>query len=246
MGSRLPKPPEVAVPEEPTPLHLSTRELARAVDRINCGVMARDRDSRILYANDRLHRWLGYEREELVGKPVSSLVPEELREVLAIEMESIQSGDERARLNVLQRKDCTTFPVIVLPHPMRDENDEYDGSIVLFIDLGTVQTAKPLGIAAQGDVRSTLGRIALELQSITLSAELPTSRVPLHHPDLSELSPRETEVLGQLVGGSRVPAIAEQLHISQHTVRNHLKSIYRKAGVQGQSDLIQWVRSLGE
>jgi PAS domain S-box-containing protein len=235
------------VPDEPTPLHLSTRELAKAVDRLNCGVMARDRESRILYANDRLCRWLGYGRDELLGKPVSSLVPEELRDVLALEMESIQGGDERARLNVLQRKDCTTFPVIVLPHPMRDEHEEYEGSIVLFIDLGTVQTAKPLGMAPQGDVRSTLGRIALELQSITLSAELPSAgHVPLHHPNLSDLSPRETEVLGQLVGGFRVPAIAEQLHISQHTVRNHLKSIYGKTGVQGQSELIQWVRSLGE
>ena len=77
------------------------------------------------------------------------------------------------------------------------------------------------------------------------SAELPGgAQIPLNHPDLAELSPREVEVLGKLAGGSRVPSIATELHISQHTVRNHLKSIYRKAGVQGQSELIEWVRAL--
>lgn len=232
--------------DAPTPLHLSTQELARAVDRINCGVMARSPDATILYANDRLHQWLGYEDNELLGKKVLTLVPEEVRELLTTELESIEAGDERARLNVLRRKDGTTFPVIVLPHPEFDDEGKYAGSITIFVDLGTVQTAKPLGMAPQGDVRSTLGRIALELQSITLTADLPASaHLPLQHPSLSDLSPRETEVLTELMSSYRVPAIAERLHISQHTVRNHLKSIYRKAGVQGQAELVEWVHSLG-
>jgi PAS domain S-box-containing protein len=237
----------VAVTADPTPLHLNTRELARAIDRVNCGVMARSPAGTIVYANDRLHQWLRWDRDELVGQQVGTMVPEELRELLATEMISIQEGDERARLNVLRRKDGTTFPVIVLPHPMYDSCGEYEGSIVLFIDLGTVQTAKPLGPAPQDNVRGTLGRIALELQSITLTAELPSATLlPLHHPELAILSPREMEVLTQLMGGHRVPVIAEQLHISQHTVRNHLKAIYRKAGVGSQSELIQWVHALAE
>jgi PAS domain S-box-containing protein len=235
------------VPDAPTHLHLTTHELARAVDRINCGVMARAPDATIVYANDRLHQWLGYPRGALLGEKVWSLVPDEVRELLATELESIEAGDERARLNVLRRKDGTTFPVIVLPHPEFDEDRNYVGSITIFIDLGTVQTAKPLGMASPGDVRSTLGRIALELQSISLTADLTaTSPLPLHHPSLEDLSPREGEVLGELMSGYRVPAIAERLHISQHTVRNHLKSIYRKVGVKGQSELVDWVHSLSD
>lgn len=229
------------------PLHLSSQELARAVDRLSCGVMARDPDTRIVYANDRLHQWLGYERDALVGRRVAELVPDELRELLEVELESIESGDERARLNALKRADGSTFPVVVLPHPEFDEEGKYLGSITLFIDLGAVQTAKPLGTIPPGDARATLGRIALELQSMTLSAELPgAAGLPLHHPGLEDLSPRELEVLGQLMAGYRVPAISKQLHISQHTVRNHLKSIYRKAGVQGQDELVRWVHSLSE
>ncbi len=48
-----------------------------------------------------------------------------------------------------------------------------------------------------------------------------------------------------LAAGDWVPAIAKRLYISPHTVRNHLKSIYRKVGVGTQSQLIERVRSLG-
>jgi DNA-binding CsgD family transcriptional regulator len=41
-----------------------------------------------------------------------------------------------------------------------------------------------------------------------------------------------------------VPQIAEALHISQNTVRNHLKSIFQKIGVSSQAALIRKVRSL--
>jgi DNA-binding CsgD family transcriptional regulator len=52
-------------------------------------------------------------------------------------------------------------------------------------------------------------------------------------------------VLALLMSGARVPAIAKQLFISPNTVRNHLKAIYRKVDVSSQSDLVEWVRSLG-
>lgn len=233
--------------DEPTRLGLSGLELARAIDRVHCGVYSRDVSGRIVYANERLHEWLGYELGRLVGRRVTELVPSEVRDLVAIEMDAVEQGDERARLNVLMRQDGTAFPVIVLPHPIFGDDDSYEGSIVVLVELATVQAAKPVAMAAQTEVRSTLARIALELQSISLTTGLQApGQVPLHHPDLSGLSPREREVLGQLMGGYRVPAIAEQLEISQHTVRNHLKSIYRKAGVQSQAELIQWVRGLGE
>jgi DNA-binding CsgD family transcriptional regulator len=66
----------------------------------------------------------------------------------------------------------------------------------------------------------------------------------LSHPALDGLSPREREVLHHLILGDRVSNIAEQLFISKHTVRNHLKSVYRKTGVNSQAEVIKWVRSL--
>ena len=94
-------------------------------------------------------------------------------------------------------------------------------------------------------LRESIDRIAVELHLLSLTASLPSpAPVLLAHPILKELSPREQEVLMHLVAGERVPAIARQLHISPHTVRNHLKSMYRKLGVSAQSELIQKVRKI--
>jgi DNA-binding CsgD family transcriptional regulator len=113
------------------------------------------------------------------------------------------------------------------------------------IELSTVQTAKPVGVNQSETVRSSLERIALELQTIGLTSTMATqSVVSIDHPDLVSLTDREREVLIHLVAGQRVPAIASDLHISQHTVRNHLKSIYRQLGVSNQSELIERIRSL--
>ena len=59
---------------------------------------------------------------------------------------------------------------------------------------------------------------------------------------LEQLSRREWEILRELNDNHRVPAIAGRLAISQHTVRNHLKAIYRKLGVSSQAELIELTR----
>ena len=51
-------------------------------------------------------------------------------------------------------------------------------------------------------------------------------------------------MLTLLASGDRVQGIAARLYISEHTVRNHLKSIYRKVGVSGQAELVERMREL--
>jgi DNA-binding CsgD family transcriptional regulator len=52
------------------------------------------------------------------------------------------------------------------------------------------------------------------------------------------LSPREQEVLGLLGRGLTTGAMAEELGISPHTVRDHLKHLYRKTGTKGRNELL--------
>ena len=51
------------------------------------------------------------------------------------------------------------------------------------------------------------------------------------------LSLREQEILGLVVEGKRVSTMAERLFLSEHTIRNHLKHVYRKMGVHSASEL---------
>jgi len=55
---------------------------------------------------------------------------------------------------------------------------------------------------------------------------------------LSELTPRENEVLMLLTEGNDNNQISEKLHITTHTVKSHLQSIYRKLDVTNKTELI--------
>jgi PAS domain S-box-containing protein len=220
------------------------RDLASATEQMNCGLIGRDKSGTIVFANKIITGWLGYEADELVGLSLEKMIPEELDERVHEQLRAIEAGDIRARITVAQRKDFTTFPILLIPHRYSGPDGPFFNVI---IELSTVQTAKPVGNTQSETVRSSLERIALELQTIGLSSGMTAPpMVPIDHPDIVSLTDREREVLVHLAAGQRVPAIAAELHISQHTVRNHLKSIYRQLGVGNQSELIERVRSLND
>jgi DNA-binding NarL/FixJ family response regulator len=60
----------------------------------------------------------------------------------------------------------------------------------------------------------------------------------------SPLSQREKQIVSALAAGNDPKTIAQSLDISVHTVRSHLKTIYRKVGVRTQLELV--TRVLGE
>ena len=52
------------------------------------------------------------------------------------------------------------------------------------------------------------------------------------------LSPRETEILTLLARGQAVKEVADELHISPHTVADHIKAIYRKLEVKSRGHAV--------
>lgn len=55
------------------------------------------------------------------------------------------------------------------------------------------------------------------------------------------LSAREREILPYIVRGHRPAYVADLLCISEHTVRTHLRNMYRKLGINSREELIQLV-----
>jgi DNA-binding CsgD family transcriptional regulator len=154
----------------------------------------------------------------------------------------LELGDQRTRLSVFQRKDGRTFPVAVLPQVITTAADDRV-VFALLVDLGEVQTAKPLG-AAHGSLSAELAGIASRLQAMSYRATVTDVGVDrIDQEILDQLSDRERDVLANFMAGSRVAAIADDLFIATNTVRNHLKSIYRKLDVSSQRELIELVRS---
>jgi PAS domain S-box-containing protein len=62
---------------------------------------------------------------------------------------------------------------------------------------------------------------------------------------LSELTPREREVLGLICEGLADAEIAKELAVSRNTVRNQVAAIYGKVNVHRRSALIVWARERG-
>jgi PAS domain S-box-containing protein len=83
-----------------------------------------------------------------------------------------------------------------------------------------------------------LWRIGAEVDASGIGGLSATRSLLWSHPELVGLSERQSQVLGRLISGERVPTIARSLFLSESTVRNHLSAIYRKAGVHSQSELL--------
>jgi PAS domain S-box-containing protein len=218
--------------------------LLQAIESMNCGVTVENEDGLIFYVNARVLEWTGYHVKELDQKSMRLLVPPELHADLDVERQRALEGDGRTRLSVMRRKDGRTFPVAAAPHAYTRGESGERAILCILTDLGEIQTGRPMG-AHDNSLAADLASVALKLQSMSFSASVSGTSVPLDHPVLTDLSDREREVLEHLMQGERVPSIAQALFISQNTVRNHLKAIYRKVDVSSQSELIELVRSLG-
>jgi DNA-binding NarL/FixJ family response regulator len=65
-------------------------------------------------------------------------------------------------------------------------------------------------------------------------------------PGAESLTPRERELLGLLAGGiSGTDELAEEMFISQKTVKNHLASIYEKLGISDRAQAVVEAMRLG-
>ncbi len=65
-----------------------------------------------------------------------------------------------------------------------------------------------------------------------------SDQIPLKHQEGPPLTQRELEVLKGIVAGHTDRKIAESLFISQHTVRTHIKNLYRKLDVSSKSQAV--------
>ena len=63
---------------------------------------------------------------------------------------------------------------------------------------------------------------------------------------LDSLSDRERDILRGLLEGKRTATMARELFLSEHTIRNHLKHIYRKVGVHSLGELREVVMPIAD
>jgi DNA-binding CsgD family transcriptional regulator len=94
-----------------------------------------------------------------------------------------------------------------------------------------------------------LNKVFLETIKIKLNVPAPTAPVTSAPkpgleevlPEMNLLTPKESEIMQYIIAGAANKEIAAQLHISENTLKVHMKNITRKFGVSGKYELLSYI-----
>jgi DNA-binding CsgD family transcriptional regulator len=132
--------------------------------------------------------------------------------------------------------------------PLRDSSSDIVGAALVTREITSLGNEQPWFDASV--THQAKGLLELEQRIQQLAGAIENYRKTGHSPQdvrtdspLRLLSARERQVLALLGQGYRPRSIAEKLGVSPDTVRNHLKSMFRKTGTHSQEELTEMLRS---
>ncbi len=104
---------------------------------------------------------------------------------------------------------------------------------------------KAIERVAEGEI--WIDRTATSRLFLTLARTKAERKPDPEHEKVAKLTPRERQTIEAVTGDVLVPSreMAERLHISEHTLRNHLTSIYRKLELSNRMELYLYVQRHG-
>ena len=80
------------------------------------------------------------------------------------------------------------------------------------------------------------------IRKLSSGIQNPRPQADQHFQSRLLLTKREQEILAQLTTGEPNSIIASRLHLSEHTVKNHMYNIFRKIGVKNRLQASNWAK----
>jgi PAS domain S-box-containing protein len=209
-------------------------DLAAAAEETSLVLGTVDGEWRIDRITSDVTKVLHYEPEELLGRSAfTSVHPEDLTTLLLLAAHATDgTGGSSGRVRLRDASGEWLWCRISLHALVGGDASSYAFSLS---GVGEVESQRD---ARSKELEEHLRRIAREIASsgvAALSTAMPTS---LEVPEISTLTSREYEIVVRLAHGERIATIARGLFLSESTVRNHLTAVYRKFGVQSQTQLL--------
>lgn len=129
------------------------------------GIVVRDWAGWITFVNPAAARMLGYEADELAGRPWVTIVPDDGQPPQATAHEEGQHGlSDRYEMH-LARKDGSRFPVLVSSSPLHDaDSSSFLGTIAVFADISE-RSAAVDALARHAREMAALYATSLEMNS---------------------------------------------------------------------------------
>jgi len=182
------------------------------IAKANIGFGVQDADETVVYANRRLADMLGYDDpEDLVGLDAKHFFMADDVDEYRANRNQWPGGSIPMHGLTLCRKNGGKVRVLAIPHPMLDPAGGLMLAGAFFVDVTDLLAASPSHAGTEGK------------------------------PSLEDLTARERQIVSDLVLGRTVRELAELHDISGHTVRNHIKAVYRKLGVHSRLNLMRVV-----
>ena len=109
---------------------------AKLLDAVGQAAIATDLEGKVTYWNRAAEEIYGWSKEEVIGQTLSEFViSEDLRERANEIRTGLREGNTWAGEFIVQRKDGTTFPAIVINTPVHDEQGNLVGMIGVSTDI---------------------------------------------------------------------------------------------------------------
>ncbi len=198
---------------------------------------------RILDANDAFVREFGHERSGAIGRSKADLKLWSSPETRAlVEQQLDQTGRVRSvevklRTHGGKVLDCLMSSEGVTIHDER--------CVLTVLQDVTVQRRSDAQLVAAVEAvmqdASWLGqKIVAKINSLADAETGDDASL-----DAADLSMRERQVLALIARGATDKAVAGALRLSVNTVKNHVRAIYRKTGVNKRAEAVVWARHHG-
>lgn len=207
------------------------------------GYVAVRKDGVITQLNQALSHSLQYDRADLIGRMAADFpFDEPNRRLFSEQMAQRAHGVTGAYALHLRSRGNTRLPVGVFAVPQFDGRGVFWGSRGILVPFDRMHELVQPGLEAAEDALLHVTNGQGSPSVAPDSAPLIGTYTPTDNPMLAQLMPkltkRERDVVALLLVGLRVNGVAERLELSHYTVRNHLKRIFRKAGVNSQGQLL--------
>ena len=187
-----------------------------------------DVTGRIQFVNNKFERLLGYSRDQLCGTRCAEVL---------------------CGTDMHGQSFCGThcpIPKTVSLHPPVSDFDlmvkrAHDDPVL--VNIGACYTAQQQ--AGQVSVYFSLRRVNSQRLLQRLAVPPAEAQDKKSMTDRSNLTSRETEVLGLATRGMKTKQIAGGLCVSTQTVRTHFKNIYQKIGVHSRTEAVVFALQQG-